>query len=278
MILLVLIFVASLVATWYFWDSSKRYTYKMSANHSFVIIEVDDEKKGMIGAGFTSIKLTRGKHDLRLYKMIDKASMYEYKSEITMSEHNSSGDFILKKTLTSNGEKKQKERQRVKEQSLKEVQQEKLAQLEKQKIDAQKRKITQAYKAKKQKQKRQAAVKVWQKSFSIPTKDIYVDSKNHLAWENSYQNKKKIGLLGAKHYCQNLKLSAHDNWSLPTKKQLQKLFKYKQKLKLKASNYWSSDVIGKGQFYVWAFDMQQGKAVRSNKKTPAYLRCVKSAY
>ena len=114
--------------------------------------------------------------------------------------------------------------------------------------------------------------------------DIFIDSKNGLVWEDSYESKTTTrNFNDAQKYCDKLNIGGFDDWRLPTRLELLTIIddtKYNpmsSKLKnIAAYSYLSSSVAVGTNDYIWYVDFLDGKVRNYAKDSTYYVRCVRS--
>ena len=117
--------------------------------------------------------------------------------------------------------------------------------------------------------------------FSI---DIFIDRKNNLAWEDSYESKTvSMNFYDAQKYCENLNIGGFQDWRLPTRIELIGLVddtKYSptsSKIKNVASySYLSSSVAVGTNDFIWYVDFLDGRVRNYSKDSLYYVRCVRN--
>ena len=97
-----------------------------------------------------------------------------------------------------------------------------------------------------------------------------------LSWQDSYDSKsKKMSFPEAKSYCQNLDLSGYDDWRLPSKNELKKVFHSRSKFKNKTTSfYWTSSTFDpdSGSYGV---NFRHGYSYWYENSKKGYVRCVR---
>lgn len=118
----------------------------------------------------------------------------------------------------------------------------------------------------------------------LVSSDIFVDNKNNLIWEDSYESKSVTkNFYEAENYCNNLNLGGFVDWRLPTRLELISLIddtKYNPMSSglqnITASAYLSSSIAVGTSNYVWYVDFLDGKVRNYGKDSVYYVRCVRS--
>ena len=116
--------------------------------------------------------------------------------------------------------------------------------------------------------------------------DILNDSKTGLVWQDDSAAKNtKMNWAEAKRYCSDLSLAGHDDWRLPTIKELQSIVdisKYNPAIKKGFKNvstsdfYWSSSVCVSDTKDAWLVRFKVGSTLNHHDKTDErYVRCVR---
>lgn len=120
-------------------------------------------------------------------------------------------------------------------------------------------------------------------------KDLFIDATQKLVWQNQTytseevqaynqnQNFKKVGSWShVNKYCKQLQLAGFDDWRLPTKVELKKLYKKRERLKQSLRfAFWSSSLLYKRNSYAWHVNFGSGSARNGDKKYKFYVRCVR---
>jgi len=118
--------------------------------------------------------------------------------------------------------------------------------------------------------------------------DVYLNNKKtlnnvvvlkHMMWEDEIENKKlRLTYNEMYTYCSNLKLNGFSDWTVPSLKNLKKLYKNKNMFKyLTSGYYWSSDTnYGTGIMYPIFFNGTKEDDVSEFDTTVTnYIRCVR---
>ncbi len=109
-------------------------------------------------------------------------------------------------------------------------------------------------------------------------KGVYTDQKNHLQWEDAPHAVTEEKWKLSKQHCQALSLDGHNDWRLPTRKELMSLIPAAKKGKLhynSLSGYWTSEATDEFATEAWAIYLQTAHLYSEDKCQPAYRRCVR---
>ncbi len=116
--------------------------------------------------------------------------------------------------------------------------------------------------------------------------DVLIDSKTGLMWQdNSAAKNIKKDWQGALASCKELRLAGHDDWRLPTVKELQSvitpLSRYNPAVKNIFKNvgdsgyYWSSTEDESDEAFAWMMNFKRGYEYINYKTYKRYVRCVR---
>ena len=116
--------------------------------------------------------------------------------------------------------------------------------------------------------------------------DVLIDSKTGLMWQdNSAAKYIKKDWQGALAFCQELRLAEHDDWRLPTVKELQSVItpldRYNPSIKNTFNNvggsgyYWSSTEHETDEAFAWMMNFKRGYEYINYKTYKRYVRCVR---
>ena len=110
--------------------------------------------------------------------------------------------------------------------------------------------------------------------------NTFVDMKTHLEWQDTKdtQDKEQIWKMSKK-YCQSLHVKDHDDWRLPTLKELTTLISATQNKKLQyssTSEYWTINDYEEDDTNAWEIYMGTGHQFYNDKCETAHVRCVRS--
>ena len=116
--------------------------------------------------------------------------------------------------------------------------------------------------------------------------DVLIDSKTGLMWQdNSAAKYIKKDWQGALAFCQELRLAEHDDWRLPTVKELQSVItpldRYDSSIKDTFNNiggsgyYWSSTEHETDEAFAWMMNFKRGYEYINYKTYKRYVRCVR---
>ena len=96
------------------------------------------------------------------------------------------------------------------------------------------------------------------------------------AYKKDYEYGKVLKWDNAMKYCKNLSLGGYSNWRLPSKEELQKLYKNKNQLKnVASSGYWSSTTYASDSSHAWFVNFNNGYDYWYSKTYEYYVRCVR---
>ncbi len=271
-------FVIFVALLWHFWDYNKKYTLAVSTDHPLTMIYIDDEKMAMFGDKETKIRIRKGEHTLRLLKEIDELNVYEVEKTFDMPKQTFVIYAALEKRLTPLGKQKRQEKEEREKKRAYEARQQKLLQKRQQAENEKKAALNRAYKLKIQKKRQQKGQKNWNQTFAKDHKGVYRDHKHHLAWYNTHKAQNLLlNYKEAKKMCLELKVGTLTQWVLPNKTELIQSANYQKELGLKKGLTWSSNAIGKGNYFAFATDVIARKSQRSATSNRHQVRCVISA-
>ena len=124
-------------------------------------------------------------------------------------------------------------------------------------------------------------------SLSLLTAEVSMvrDTRTHLMWEDVPHVKEvKITQPRAKTYCSELKLGGHNDWRLPTIKELLSIVDYTRispaTFKVFSyiedeSFYWSSTPVADADDEYWGVNFKRGESSRASEYYDRYVRCVR---
>lgn len=98
--------------------------------------------------------------------------------------------------------------------------------------------------------------------------------------KKAYTNDKNFGKAGdfkyATKYCKKLKLGGYNDWRLPTKDELQELYKNKSQLKnVRDDWYWTSTTYNEDSTQAWVVNFDSGDVYWLYKTSSNFVRCVR---
>ena len=116
--------------------------------------------------------------------------------------------------------------------------------------------------------------------------DVVVDNKTGLMWQdNSAAKHIKKDWQGAVGFCEDLQLAGHNDWRLPTVKELQSVItpldRYNPAIKNNFKNvgdsgyYWSSTEDESDEAFAWIMNFKRGYEYINYKTYKRYVRCVR---
>jgi len=115
--------------------------------------------------------------------------------------------------------------------------------------------------------------------------DVLTDNKTGLMWQdNSTAKNTKKDWQGALALCSQLRLAGHDDWRLPTIKELEKVINLSQDnpaIKEGFKNvggsgyYWSSTEHESSKEFAWMMNFKRGYEYNNYKTYERYVRCVR---
>ncbi len=117
------------------------------------------------------------------------------------------------------------------------------------------------------------------------TSDVLIHSKTGLMWQdNAAVQYVQKNWQGALDFCEKLHLAGHDDWRLPSIKELEnviELSKIREKSKdgfkhvAVPTYYWSSTPHDSSQDFAWIMNFTRGYAYNNYKTYERYVRCVR---
>ena len=232
---------------------------RISADQQGAYIYVDGQKKAMTGEGFTSILLEEGEHEIKVEYPLSKDEFYVWRKvkRVFIGEDTSikiKFEIINSGSIITEKGKYFKERRALK----------------------------------KSEDKKRGR---W-----INKNNVLIDNELKVMWQDEPYTKKEnktywsggnhgkvLEWKYAKSYCTKLSLHGYKDWYLPSIKQLEALYNYREELKnLTEDSYLSSTVNDEGEVgrlgggidmdYTTSYDTLE---IKSNR-TPSYLRCVRN--
>lgn len=115
--------------------------------------------------------------------------------------------------------------------------------------------------------------------------DVLIDNKTGLMWQdNSAAKYIKKDWQGAVSFCQKLHLAGHDDWRLPTIKELINVVRLSQNdpaIKNGFKNvggsgyYWSATAHESSEEFAWIMNFKRGYEYNNYKTYERYIRCVR---
>jgi len=122
-------------------------------------------------------------------------------------------------------------------------------------------------------------------SFLSAEATMVKDTRTNLMWEDTPHVKEvKITQPRAKTYCSELKLGGHENWRLPTIKELLSIVDYTRvspaTFKIFSyiedeSFYWTSTPVADADDEYWGINFKRGESSRASEYYDRYVRCVR---
>jgi hypothetical protein len=116
-------------------------------------------------------------------------------------------------------------------------------------------------------------------------KGSFVDTKNHLEWQDSPNVEKETKWVMATRYCKALNYLGHNDWRLPSIDELKTIIDIVQSPKANkkfqygtTSAYWTGQEYKKDTLNAWAIYMQTAHLFWNDKCDTAYVRCVRDKY
>ena len=116
-------------------------------------------------------------------------------------------------------------------------------------------------------------------------KGSFVDTKNHLEWQDNHEVEKETKWAMAKSYCKSLRYLGHNDWRLPTVDELKTITDMVQHpTKGKSFDfgtkraYWTSEEYKQDRLNAWAIYMETNHKFWNDKCDTAYVRCVRDKY
>ena len=124
-------------------------------------------------------------------------------------------------------------------------------------------------------------------SLSLSTaSDVFIDDKTGLTWQDDTDAKDiKKDWQGAIDLCHSLHLAGHDDWRLPSVKELQGIIEMSQdssnKKRFKyiggSGYYWSSSAHESSEEFAWMMNFKRGYEYNNYKTYERYVRCVRDS-
>lgn len=107
--------------------------------------------------------------------------------------------------------------------------------------------------------------------------DALSDNKTGLMWQdNSAAKHIKKDWQGALDFCGTLRLAGHDDWRLPSIKELEKIINLKEFKNVGGSGYyWSSTAHDSSDEFAWIMNFKRGYEYNNYKTYERYVRCVR---
>ena len=107
--------------------------------------------------------------------------------------------------------------------------------------------------------------------------DVLTDSKTGLMWQdNSAAKNTKKDWQGALAFCKELRLAGHDDWRLPSIKELQNIVDIRGFKNVGGSGYyWSSTAHESSDEFAWIMNFKRGYEYNNYKTYKRYVRCVR---
>ena len=122
-------------------------------------------------------------------------------------------------------------------------------------------------------------------SLSLSTaSDVFIDDKTGLTWQDNTDTKDiKKNWQGAINFCNTLHLAGHDDWRLPSVKELQSIIEMSQNSSNKkgfnyiggSGYYWSSSAHESSEEFAWMMNFKRGYEYNNYKTYERYVRCVR---
>ena len=122
-------------------------------------------------------------------------------------------------------------------------------------------------------------------SFSLAS-DVVIDDKSGLIWQDNRAAKyTKKDWQGALSYCQKLYLAGHDDWRLPTIKELISVVNLSQNDPTVTNGfknvggsgyYWSATADDESGEFAWIMNFKRGYEYNNYKTYGRYVRCVRN--
>lgn len=116
-------------------------------------------------------------------------------------------------------------------------------------------------------------------------KGSFVDTKNHLEWQDSPNVEKETKWAMAGSSCESLRYLGHNDWRLPSIDELKSIIEIvqhpEQNKKFKygtTSAYWTSQEYKKDRLNAWAIYMQTAHLFWNDKCDTAHIRCVRDKF
>jgi len=115
--------------------------------------------------------------------------------------------------------------------------------------------------------------------------DVFIDNKTGFMWQdNSASKYTKKDWKGALAFCKALRLEGHEDWRLPTIKELETILGTDPRnmdIKKGFKNiggsgyYWSSDEDDSNEGFAWMMNFKRGYEYINYKTYERYIRCVR---
>jgi len=107
--------------------------------------------------------------------------------------------------------------------------------------------------------------------------DVLTDDKTGLMWQdNSVSKNTKKDWQGALSFCNILHLAGHDDWRLPSIKELQNIVDIRGFKNVGGSGYyWSSTAHESSEEFAWMMNFKRGYEYNNYKTYERYIRCVR---
>ena len=107
--------------------------------------------------------------------------------------------------------------------------------------------------------------------------DVLTDNKTGLMWQdNSAAKNIKKDWQGAVALCKELRLAGHDDWRLPSIKELEKIIDIRGFKNVGGSGYyWSSTEHESSEEFAWMMNFKRGYEYNNYKTYERYVRCVR---
>jgi len=114
--------------------------------------------------------------------------------------------------------------------------------------------------------------------FNLFAADTVIDRETKLEWQDNEEKSEALWKI-ARGYCQGLKLNGHDDWRLPTLKELHYLAASKSLQKefktLQTHVYWSSDIDKNDEFSAMCLYSGNGFVSSNDKCDKNFVLCVR---
>ena len=115
--------------------------------------------------------------------------------------------------------------------------------------------------------------------------DVFTDSKTGLMWQDNSASKNiKKDWQGAVSFCNALHLSGHDDWTLPSVKELESIIEMSQGREAMKNGfknvggsgyYWSSSENEANDGFAFMMNFKRGYEYNNYKTYERYVRCVR---
>lgn len=115
--------------------------------------------------------------------------------------------------------------------------------------------------------------------------EMAVDARTGLTWQdNRFVDSERVTYTQAEKLCKELRLGNHDDWRIPTIKELLSIIDYKKYdsatldgFSISESNYyWSSTQYMGDPDKVWGIDFKDGATDANGKAYDRHVRCVRT--